>query len=115
VGVGSAVEARSDAESTDSVPHIRYEYRVGGEKYVSTRISFGQLYLDSHDGSAELVAAYPPGRAVDVYYKPTDPARSALFVGVRPLMYAQPMPGLVILLIGAIMARGQRHPAERHV
>ena len=53
---------------------IAYEYEVDGEKYVSTRYTYGFTNVDD----AELRRWHPIGNTVKVFYDPTNPARAIL-------------------------------------
>lgn len=58
-------------------PNILYEYTAGGRKYVSSRISAG-LEMGGSYYTPRVLARYPVGATVQVYYNPDAPADSAL-------------------------------------
>jgi hypothetical protein len=57
-------------------PHIVYQYNVMGQTYTGKRISPGPESGSSR--ARELVAKYPPGAPVTVYYDPQNPSDAAL-------------------------------------
>lgn len=69
----SGIEARhhqfsGEAETVRNEPAIEYEYSVGGETYRGGRVAFG-----SSDGPEAILARYPAGKSVTVYYNPAHP------------------------------------------
>jgi hypothetical protein len=62
-------------------PEIEYGYEVGGTSYHGNRYRYGDMSF--FDSSADrIVAAYPVGVAVTVFYDPRDPAESLLRPGL---------------------------------
>ena len=80
------------------VSTIRYEFEVGGKRYVSERVSFGALESDG-DRKTE-VAMYGEGMRFPVYYDPADPRRAVLDAGVQSGVYKGLAIGAVCALIG---------------
>jgi hypothetical protein len=78
--VGSNAETRrrrfrDEAEELDEVPRVKYEFTVGGRTIDGTRISIGD------EGGLDMeavLARYPVGADVTVYYDPRDPTRCVL-------------------------------------
>jgi hypothetical protein len=81
----TAVVRRSEVVVGDegaSRPVIGYAYRVGGKEYTSERYLpgfFGNWGEWSGGGAA--ARKYPVGRAVEIHYRPGDPAHSSLEFG----------------------------------
>lgn len=65
-----------DQSDIDAV--IRYRYRVGGQTHESNCIKFGGQAMMSRAFADALVAKYPVGARVDVYYDPHDPKNAVL-------------------------------------
>ena len=80
------VSSGNDAGTVRKVPAIRYEFSVGEKRYVGERVSLAERIPDEE--VAALVARYPEGRYVDVYYDPASPASSVLD--------REPMPRLLV-------------------
>ncbi|NOZ13160.1 MAG: DUF3592 domain-containing protein [Acidobacteria bacterium] len=59
-------------------PLVKYSYSVEGQGYLSSRISFGDYYTNKRDHARHIVAAYPAGKTVRVYYDPEAPMHSVL-------------------------------------
>ena len=56
-----------------------YAYQVGGRDYRSTRLYAGRPVLSGSPKIAEaIIAKYPPGASVSVFYNPANPAEAML-------------------------------------
>jgi len=99
----SRLEVSSDAETTTTTAHIRYEYVVDGARWVSSRIWLAQPSVNLSAWSRRMVETHPAGAAVRVHYRPDNPWESALVVGAGPAAYAQPVAGGALLAIAAVM------------
>jgi hypothetical protein len=64
-----------DTEVTNE-PHVEYEFQVGNRKYRGSRITIGDK-TSSFELEA-ILARYPVGTAVRVYYDPTNPNQAVL-------------------------------------
>ena len=58
--------------------YLRYEYKVGGESYASTRLNAVKMVYYPK----EITEAYHEGKLVDVYYHPRSPALAVLEPGL---------------------------------
>ena len=67
----------SQKSETVRYPKIAYEYQIDGQNYKSTRISFSSSSGDAQ----QIVARYPQGQSVQVYYNPDHPQRAVLVPG----------------------------------
>lgn len=93
-------------------PEIRYTYRVLGQTYTGTRLSFGGPagYLNRAEAAAVL-NRYPVGGRVMVYYNPANPQEAVLErraegVGCNFVVGAAFfLLGLVLLLVGLLALR----------
>ena len=80
VVVHSSVE--DDApEGGASYAKIVYQYTIKGIEHSSARVSFGD-YGSSGSHAELLVAKYPAGKAVSVFYQPNDPSSAVLEPGL---------------------------------
>lgn len=59
-------------------PHLEYEYHVAGRHYASTRRVFEGLQLYEDRAAQAILARYPAGQAVTVYYDPDQPSEATL-------------------------------------
>lgn len=103
----TGIETRSGGEdaSTSYVPTVRYEYRVEGSTYVSSRFSVAGKppgFDDRQAASAWLEEQCPVDGTVTVHYDPDLPDRSVLRPGTsRSLLTV--VVGLVFVGLGIVM------------
>ena len=75
-------EEETDADGEWRVtyfPEVRYAYRVLGQEYVGNQITFGGTLGGSSPARARaVVARYPEGERVTVYYNPDNPQEAVL-------------------------------------
>lgn len=71
-------QAHTSDEESDARPLIRYRYRIGGEDHEGRSLALGAGGPMEHALAADLVAKYPVGRRVDVYYDQKNPRQSTL-------------------------------------
>ena len=73
----SAIEQRSSSEGgyTD-YPVVQYSYQVGGQPYQSMKLAPGPDVGGS--GARKVVARYPAGAQVMVFYNPQKPSEAVL-------------------------------------
>lgn len=76
--LGVASTHPSGLDLAEAGPVMRYRYRVGGKDYEGDGFQIGGKIRAGGLIAKALIKKYPEGRDVDVYYDPTDPARSAL-------------------------------------
>jgi len=104
----SSLEEKWDSEGTSLIPRLHYEYHVGGQRYVSSQITIAQQSLFNDKWSEEVIKRFPGGSSVNVYYDPSRPWEAAIFVGVTPVSYGQPMMGLFLLIAAMFIYVRQR-------
>ncbi len=75
-------------------PEVQYEYRVGTVRYTGSRIRFTQQGMEEAE-SKRVVAQYPIGKAVPVYYNPNDPEAAVMEKGIY-------WPNLIVLAFALI-------------
>jgi hypothetical protein len=83
-------------------PLIRYNYIVDGNRYVGDRYQYGGFGL-SWQTANKIVAEYPGGIAVKVYYSPSLPQQSVLVPGRNWSSYLAIGLGTVFCLIGLLV------------
>lgn len=73
----STLEARRSSKGHFvNYPVVMYQYRVNGTDYQSRKISPGMEWGGS--GAPAVVARYPTGSQVSVYYNPDNPTEALL-------------------------------------
>lgn len=81
--VSSHVKSRHDSDGDISYSAaVRYEYVVDNTTYVSRTISFGRKLYFGRSSAEEVVATYPVGEKVTVYYDPDNPKIATLEPGI---------------------------------
>jgi hypothetical protein len=63
-------------------PEIHYEYTVGPVRYSGDRVRFTHNATLEEAESKQIVALYPVGKAVPVYYNPNNPEAAVLKKGI---------------------------------
>jgi Protein of unknown function (DUF3592) len=76
--IASRVEARRSRPGGDlsNQPFVQYEYVVGGRTYRGARVDVGERTPGSE--LEAVLARYPVGAAVTVFYDPADPSKALL-------------------------------------
>jgi hypothetical protein len=75
--VSSEIELRSDSDSgTTEYPAVTYSYQVNGQAYQNEKLAPGPEIGGS--GARKVVAKYPAGAQVMVFYDPQKPSDAVL-------------------------------------
>ena len=72
----STLERRSSEDGYTDYPVVQYSYQVGGQAYQSLKLAPGPEVGGS--GARKVVAKYPAGAQVMVFYNPQNPAEAVL-------------------------------------
>ena len=75
------VVERGDAETSDTttyVPLVEYEYQVGSQICRSSQLAFQEQSFSSQKKAFKLVATFPPGHPVMVFFDPANPQNAVL-------------------------------------
>ncbi len=89
-------EASYESSNTIYYPEVEYDYEFLGTEYTGHRISFGGSTGNSnHRKSEEVLARYPVGKSVPVFYDPNNAEDSVL---IREMGTG----GKVFLFVGAL-------------
>mgnify|MGYP001039386955 CR=1 FL=1 len=75
---------------------IQYNYAVAGQSLEGNRRTFTDVRTSSRRRAEQILAKYPQGSAISVYYDPENPTESVLETGVSWSAYA-------LLALAAIM------------
>jgi hypothetical protein len=98
------MSTREDSDgdvSTVYYPNVVYTYSVDGNTYTSDAIGVGKAST-TQAKAAQILAGYPVGTAVTVYYNPSDPTQAVLnpkgsnFIAFLLL-------GIVLIVIGVVV------------
>jgi hypothetical protein len=94
----------SSHDAASAYAKVVYTYEVGGRLHTSDKVLYGD-YGSSDSSHADSIASqYTPGRAVTVYYDPTDPSTAVLKPGINGGCLFLPIFGGVFLLTGLALA-----------
>lgn len=101
----STVEARhhqfnGEAETVKNVPAVEYEFSIGEKTYRGARIAIGDM---GGEDIEPMLARYPVGKTVTVYYDPSDPNQCVLEREI-PKGIVSGCLGMLALLAAAVAA-----------
>lgn len=74
----SSYDTDDHTQRTTFSPYVKYTYTVMGTAYESHKLAFGAAQSGSYKFAQDLIAAYPAGATVAVYYDPNNPAEAVL-------------------------------------
>ncbi|MDD5466249.1 MAG: DUF3592 domain-containing protein [Anaerolineales bacterium] len=118
--VSRSTHTDSDGDtSTSYTPHVEYSYRVAEQEFTGKNITFGLTQSFSQPAKAQAVLArYPVGSQVSVYYDPNQPGdavlerkaggfTASLAIGAIFLLLGVCLgiPGLVLAISNAVQPR----------
>jgi hypothetical protein len=83
----SRIHYRSSYSKAEPTPWVEYTYDVGGKTYKSMTISPDGMQTNNQQQAEEIVARYPKGADISVYYNPSNPSKACL--EKKPLGLAQ--------------------------
>ena len=90
--ISSEIQESEDSDSgTVYGARVRYTYRVDNIDYSGSKVSFVDISASDSSIANRVVARYPAGRSVAVYYDPAQPKTAVLETGVSAnflLLYA---------------------------
>jgi hypothetical protein len=72
----SSIERRSSEDGYTDYPVVQYSYQVGGQAYQSYKLAPGPEVGGT--GARKIIAKYPAGAQVMVFYDPQNPAEAVL-------------------------------------
>ncbi len=74
--VMSTIDRRSTSDGYTDYPVVQYSYQVNGQAYQNTKLAPGPVVGGS--GARGVVAKYPAGAQVMVFYNPQNPSDAVL-------------------------------------
>lgn len=98
-GVIALSEHRQATDGDNDSVRIEFEYEVAGQRHRGTTVSYAGVPAQSGEKAA-LVARYPVGREVTVYYDAADPSRAVLERAPSRAWMAAVLMGLVLVAVG---------------
>ena len=88
------------SSSTNYGVLVSYKYSVSGQEFEGNRRTFSDVRTGSRRRTEALLARYPQGGQVDVYYDPQDPSSCVLETGVGGSTYVLLVFAVVLVLVG---------------
>lgn len=90
-GVVIASRVKTHPGDGDSGPtyeaKVKYSYEVRGHQYTSRRYAYAMPSSSDPSQAERIVADYPPGKTIDLWYDPQDPGESVLQLRTPILNY----------------------------
>jgi hypothetical protein len=74
--VSSGIDRRSSSDGYTDYPSVQYSYRVNGQPYQGAKIAPGMEVGST--GAGKVVARYPAGAQVMVFYNPQNPSEAVI-------------------------------------
>lgn len=99
----SSVNESRDEDGTTYHADVEFTYVVDDRRYTSDTVSFGQYGSSNRRHAAGIVARYPVGTQVSVYYDPVLPDTAVLEPGVTWSSYFVLGLGLVFVCTSLII------------
>lgn len=79
--VHKEIRRESGKTVTTYYPSVQYRYHIGDRQHTSYRIAFGNVSGGLQKFAQKVVARYPSGQKVTVYYNPDEPQYAILETG----------------------------------
>jgi hypothetical protein len=108
----SVVRSWSTDDGTSYRADVLYEYSAGGRSWRSNRRGFFPMSSSDYDDSRSVVDRHPAGSSIVCYVDPSDPSRSVLDRGLRPVYLIGLFPTIFLLAgVGLTMHALRSRPA----
>jgi hypothetical protein len=103
----SEIESQQGKHGPTQAAKISFSYQVGGRKLSGDQYRYGAV-SSNDSNAAKVVAAFPPGKQVTVYYSPADPTDAVLVPGLEgaDLFIAMFMTPFNFIMLGMWIAAG---------
>ena len=93
---------KSHQARTHFTAEIRYDYTVDGTSYTGDRVSYSDYSSSNEMQMQTVVAEYPVGKSVTVFFDPENPSSSLLESGFGWTPVAISALGVVFAMVGGI-------------
>ncbi len=101
---GTSKTSRKRKNSTSYRAGISYDYAVEDEAFTSDRFSFGSYGSSNREHADSIVAEFPAGKIVPVFYDPENPESAVLKTGGTFFTYLPILIGSIFVLVGGSIA-----------
>ena len=99
----SQVTISTDEDGTTYYADVQFKYVVNDRWHTAATVNFGEYGSGSRSHADKIVARYPPGSPVTVYYNPDEPNTAVLEPGVTWGSYFNIFMALLFFIIPAII------------
>jgi len=108
--IGTVIRAEAqvvgrEKNRTTYAPNITYRYVVDGKSYESSRHTLVPRNTTSTQQLQAVLASFPVGGTVAVFYDPADPARCVLDTTVAGTEWAYAFGGVLLLGVGLLFLK----------
>ena len=113
--LGGGRSSRHSNRSSSSMTYganICYEFFVGDQKHLGTRVSYGDSSSSFKGHGTDIVERYPVGKKVTVHYDPKNPKIAVLETGAPVIAYGLMGAGLLIASFPWLIALFRRKPVK---
>ena len=101
--LSSEIQTERTRSSTTYFADLKYSYAVHGVRYVASAVHADDYGSGDRDHAASIIAKYPVGDSVIVYYKTSDPDVAVLETGLSGGWMIGLLVGIVFLLPGMFL------------
>ena len=95
----SEISEHRGEDSTTYGADVTYTYRIKGKEYEGDSVTVSEMSTSNYGRAQKIVAQYPKGDDVTVYYDSSDPSDSVLERGISGGSWISPGVGLAFLII----------------
>lgn len=103
--LGSSLQVNQSTDDNGSTTTtygvaLRFKYSVSGQEYQGARRTFTDVSTSSRRRAEQILARYPQGGSVTVYYDPDNPSSCALEPGVGGTIYVFLALAVILFMVG---------------
>lgn len=92
------------------VPHVEYVYHANGQEFASKKVVYGGSR--SYDGQTtkDMLSNMTPGSTISVFYNPSNPSESYIYVGDHK--YWNSIIGIILIIIALFLGAKTKKKSE---
>ncbi len=94
------VKVGREKDKTTYAPDVSYTFSVAGREFRGSRVTLVPRNSISRQSMQSMIASYPVGGAVRVFYDPRDPANCVLSTATNGTEWAYAISGALLLGVG---------------
>lgn len=113
--IASYVKTSDDQDGITYFADIEFQYVVNDRRLTADTVNFGEYGTSNRNHAADIVAKYPVGKVVNVYYNPEEPETAVLEPGVTWSSYVLLLMGLLFIILPVIILIAMFRPNSRVV